>query len=129
LQNNLDGMTQLRGERALDAYFGRSDIIGLNERADAGSFAAQYALGMRYLEGDGVRENKTLAYFWLNLSYYNGMEDARKLAKKLCSKLKSNDERMGPFTTQYMIIEYYEEHPAAFVGSDAQSMLKTACMS
>lgn len=128
MQINLDGMTQLRGERAIDAYLGRQELIGLNARADAGSFAAQYALGMRYYEGDGVRKNKTIAYHWLNLAYYNGMEDARKLASKMCSKLRAEKEdRLGPLSMQYMIVEYFEEHPEAFVGSDVKSMLKTAC--
>lgn len=46
----------------------KPDLATLQSQADAGDADAQYALGMRYLNGDGVERNKTEGYFWGCLS-------------------------------------------------------------
>jgi TPR repeat protein len=48
------------------------------ERAEKGSDPAQYALGMRYLNGDGVEKDLEKAKKWLSEAAKNGNADARK---------------------------------------------------
>lgn len=128
MEINFDGMTQLRGERRLDQMLARHAFIDLNQRSDMGDATAQFELGMRYLNGEGTREKKKLAWHWLNLAWSNGIDDARKPAKKACKRIKSdNDDRSGNLDMRYMLIEYYEEHPQAFVGQPIKAMLKNTC--
>ena len=48
------------------------------DRAEKGSDPAQYALGMRYLTGDGVPKDLEKAKKWLRESAKNGNADAKK---------------------------------------------------
>jgi TPR repeat protein len=48
------------------------------ERAEKGSDPAQYALGMRYLNGEGVDKDLDKAKKWLREAAKNGNADARK---------------------------------------------------
>lgn len=44
------------------------DLAKMQAEADAGDAEAQYALGIRYLNGDGVERNRAEGYFWGCLS-------------------------------------------------------------
>ena len=48
------------------------------ERAEKGSDPAQYALGMRYLNGDGVEKDLDKAKKWLKEAAKNGNAEAKK---------------------------------------------------
>jgi TPR repeat protein len=48
------------------------------ERAEKGSDPAQYALGMRYLNGDGVEKDLEKAKKWLKEAAKNGNAEAKK---------------------------------------------------
>lgn len=52
-------------------------------RAVEGSPHAQYSLGIRYLEGNGVEKNETTAREWLKKSAQNGSEQAKKKLAEL----------------------------------------------
>lgn len=47
---------------------------------------AQYCLGLCYRDGDGVQENRRLAFFWLKKAAANGERDAVKALKKFPKK-------------------------------------------
>jgi TPR repeat protein len=47
------------------------------ERAEKGSENAQYALGMRYLKGDGVPQDDAIAKSWLEKSAAQGNAQAK----------------------------------------------------
>jgi len=53
------------------------------ERAEKGRSAAQFALGMRYLSGDGVPANPKLGREWVEKSAKQGETDAIKKLKEL----------------------------------------------
>jgi TPR repeat protein len=53
------------------------------KRAEAGASTAQYDLGMRYLNGDGLEKNPELAQKWLNSAATNGNAQAIKKLKEL----------------------------------------------
>ena len=44
--------------------------------AEHGNFSAQLYLGLMYYHGEGVPEDRVLAYMWWNLAAANGYEDA-----------------------------------------------------
>ncbi len=44
--------------------------------AEQGYAGAQFNLGLMYAKGEGVPEDKVLAYMWWNLAAANGIEDA-----------------------------------------------------
>ena len=47
------------------------------KRAEAGSAAAQYLLGKRYLKGDGVEKDLSLARHWFEKAAAQGDEEAK----------------------------------------------------
>jgi hypothetical protein len=53
------------------------------QRAASGSASAQYDLGVRYLDGDGVEKNPELARKWLEASAKNGNRQAAKKLESL----------------------------------------------
>lgn len=53
------------------------------KRAAAGAPTAQYDLGMRYLNGDGLEKNPELAQKWLKAAATNGNSQAVKKLKEL----------------------------------------------
>jgi len=55
-------------------------------RANEGSAWAQYKLGVRYLNGDGVEKNETTARKWLRSAAENGESQAANRLKILDSK-------------------------------------------
>ncbi len=56
----------------------RKTIESQKTRAEAGSASAQYDLGVRYLDGNGVEKNLELAKKWLELSAKQGNSQAAK---------------------------------------------------
>jgi len=54
-------------------------VIYQQQQASNGYPSFQYELGKRYLLGDGVTQNKTLARFWLNSACTNGLSEATNL--------------------------------------------------
>lgn len=56
------------------------------KRAEAGAPSAQYDLGLRYLNGDGVERNPELAQKWLHSAATNGNMQAVKKLKELDKK-------------------------------------------
>jgi TPR repeat protein len=61
----------------------RKAIAFEKKRADEGSESAQYALGMRYLKGDGVEKDEVTARKWLTLSSKNGYIAATRRLEEL----------------------------------------------
>lgn len=61
----------------------RKTIEFQKKRAEAGAPSAQYDLGVRYLEGDGVKKNLELAQKWLNAAATNGNSQAIKKLEAL----------------------------------------------
>jgi TPR repeat protein len=53
------------------------------KRAAAGAPTAQYDLGMRYLNGDGLEKNPELAQKWLKAAAANGNSQAAKKLQEL----------------------------------------------
>ena len=56
------------------------------KRAAAGAPTAQYDLGMRYLNGDGLEKNPELAQKWLQAAATNGNTQATKELQELNRK-------------------------------------------
>ncbi len=56
-------------------------------RANEGSSWAQYKLGVRYLNGDGVEKNETTARKWQQVAADNGESQAQNKLKTLNSKV------------------------------------------
>lgn len=56
------------------------------QRAEAGAPTAQYDLGMRYLNGDGIEKNLELAQKWLHSAATNGNTQAVKKLEELNKK-------------------------------------------
>jgi TPR repeat protein len=48
------------------------------QRAESGAPSAQYDLGMRYLDGDGVEKDPELGRKWLEAAAKNGNSQAAK---------------------------------------------------
>ena len=64
----------------------RKTIEFQKKRAEEGSPSAQYDLGMRYLEGNGVEKNLELARKWLGEAAKNGSETAAKKLAQIDEK-------------------------------------------
>jgi hypothetical protein len=62
------------------------------ENAEAGKRTAQYDLGKRYLEGDGVKRDLDLAKHWLSESAEQGFSPAIKLLASLERSQKDKEE-------------------------------------
>ncbi len=64
----------------------RKTIAFQKKQAEAGAPTAQYDLGVRYLNGDGVEKDSELARKWLNASATNGNTQAAKKLLELEKK-------------------------------------------
>jgi hypothetical protein len=64
----------------------RKTIEFQKQRAAAGAPTAQYDLGMRYLNGDGVEKDPALAKKWLTAASTNGSSEAVKKLEELNKK-------------------------------------------
>ncbi len=60
----------------------RKTVEFQKKRADEGSPAAQYDLGMRYIKGDGVERDEEAGLKWLDKSAKNGSNQAVKKLKE-----------------------------------------------
>lgn len=71
-------------KQAADKKAAVDRVVALTkERAEKGRSAAQFALGMRYLSGDGVPANPKLGREWIEKSAKQGETDAVKKLKEL----------------------------------------------
>ena len=67
--------------------------------AEQGYAGAQYALGVMYDNGEGVPEDKVLAYMWWNLAAANCIEDASTnkgiIAKRMTSSQIAEAQKLS----------------------------------
>lgn len=59
----------------------------VREQAEIGNVHAQYALGLMYAEGRGVKQDEVQAYVWLTRAAEQGDEDAVTLRYVLLSQM------------------------------------------
>ena len=59
----------------------------VREQAESGNVHAQYALGLMYAEGRGVKQDEVQAYAWLSRAAEQGDEDAVTLRYVLLSQM------------------------------------------
>ena len=59
------------------------ELEKLKHDAKQGKAKAQFDLGRKYAEGDGVDQNNVQAYAWLTLAYTQGKKDAVEYVEKL----------------------------------------------
>jgi hypothetical protein len=71
----------------------RKTIEFQKKRAEEGSESAQYQLGMRYLRGDGVEKDETIARKWLALSATNGFPASARKLEELDKAAQSSTSR------------------------------------
>ena len=74
----------------------RTEMEELVEAAAANNGKAQYLMGMRYLNGDGVRRNYLMATHWFGQAHYNGYDKGMRKLKKLVQK-KGDDGNYPDF--------------------------------
>ena len=63
----------------------------LSQRAQSGDGPSQFALGIQYLHGDGVKRDPVLAYKWLRLAAGRSVPGADALARSTYGKLSSGE--------------------------------------
>jgi len=59
----------------------------VREKAEAGNMHAQYAMGLMYAEGRGVKQDEIQAYVWLSRAAEQGDQDATTLRYVLLSEM------------------------------------------
>jgi TPR repeat protein len=59
----------------------------VREQAESGNVHAQYALGLMYAEGRGVKQDEVQAYVWLSHAAGQGDQDAVTLRYVLLSQM------------------------------------------
>jgi uncharacterized protein len=73
--------------------------MGINSqirvKAALGDAAAQFNLGVMYYEGQGVQQDYTQAYMWVNLATAQGVEDAVRMRDNLVKKLTPSQIEEG----------------------------------
>jgi hypothetical protein len=74
---------ELEKKKAQRAAEDKKKLAWQKERAEKGSDSSQYALGMRYLNGDGVEKNTETGMKWLKESARNGNDAAKKKLQEL----------------------------------------------
>jgi TPR repeat protein len=60
----------------------------VREKAEAGNVDAQYALGLMYAEGRGIKQDEIQAYIWLSRAVEQGDQDAATLRYVLLSQME-----------------------------------------
>lgn len=60
----------------------------VQEKAEAGNVDAQYALGLMYAEGRGIKQDEIQAYIWLSRAVEQGDQDAATLRYVLLSQME-----------------------------------------
>ena len=61
----------------------------VREKAETGNIHAQYALGLMYAEGRGVKQDEIKAYLWLSRAADQGDQDAVTLRHVLLNQMDS----------------------------------------
>ena len=69
---------EVEQKKAMESVEEKKKLQWQMERAEKGSDPAQFALGMRYLEGKGVEKDLKKARKWLEASARQGNADAKK---------------------------------------------------
>jgi TPR repeat protein len=59
----------------------------VRKEAEAGNIDAQYALGLMYAEGRGLKQDEIQAYLWLSRAVQQGDQDAVTLRYVLLSQM------------------------------------------
>lgn len=59
----------------------------VREEAESGNVHAQYALGLMYAEGRGIKQDEIQAYVWLSRAVEQGDQDAATLRYVLLSQM------------------------------------------
>ena len=59
----------------------------VREKAEDGNVDAQYALGLMYAEGRGIKQDEIQAYIWLSRAVEQGDQDAASLRYALLSHM------------------------------------------
>lgn len=116
-----------KGKEAYTAGDYDTSFNELMARANQGDAYAQYTLGKAYMGGVGVLRNVYIAYHWFNLAYMNGIKDARKGRSRMCSKVRSDDDRHGSPGLDCLAIEYLDAHPAAYQAGPVKTILGDLC--
>lgn len=62
----------------------------VREKAEAGNVHAQYALGLMYAEGRGLKQDEVQAYIWLSRAAQQGDQDAVTLRYVLLSQMDAD---------------------------------------
>ncbi|MCB5225186.1 MAG: hypothetical protein GXY81_00715 [Candidatus Cloacimonetes bacterium] len=73
---------------ALNAFLYDS-VSDLERRARAGDERAQFTLGLKYGNGDGVARNNNTAYFWVLIADAFGYNDQHGIITFMASKLSA----------------------------------------
>jgi TPR repeat protein len=61
----------------------------VREKAETGNVHAQYALGLMYAEGRGLKQDEVQAYVWLSRAAQQGDQDAVTLRYVLLSQMEA----------------------------------------
>lgn len=149
--------TLFRAERFVQRELGYEEAANLNNQADSGQVDAQFQLGMIHAGGEavsrdreeiafwrrqadryGIGQNLKIAHHWLNLAAANGNPDAFDKLGRLCKRIRSqhrkgNDDDFGPpagyggLDLDYLAIEHFEAHPAAYPGGEIKPVFRNLC--
>ena len=76
-----------------------------------GNAEAQFNLGLKYANGEGVPQDYVLAHMWLNLARAQGLEEAEENMPKLLNRMTK--EQIAE--AQKMAREWQEKHPTPLV--------------
>jgi len=81
-------------------------LNSLLQRANAGDGAAQLALGLQYLHGDGVQKDVVLAYKWAKLAADNRVANAPEVSRNIYAELSGQQRSQA----KVLINAFYSEH-------------------
>ena len=84
-------MTTLQEDFLSDLILWRNDpehAEQVREKAETGDVDAQYAMGLMYAEGRGIRQDEIQAYVWLSRAVKQGDQNAAALRYILLSHME-----------------------------------------
>ena len=81
----------------------------IRAKAEQGDATAQFNLGVMYRKGQGVQQDYSQAYMWINLAATQGLEKSIKLRDALVKKLTPSQIEEG----QKLAREWMATHPQA----------------
>jgi TPR repeat protein len=79
----------------------------IRTKAEQGDATAQFDLGVMYRRGQGVQQDYSQAYMWINLAATQGLEKSIKVQDALVKKLTPSQIEEG----QRLAREWIAEHP------------------